>query len=234
MVIDILSAFPAMVTDSLQFSIIKRAIQKSVVKIRVHNLRDWATDKHKTIDDAPYGGGPGMIYMIEPLYNAIEDIISNQDSEKREIILTSPRGNVLVQDTAVKYSLMDHLVIICGHYKGVDERLKEFFPITEVSIGDFVLSGGEYPALVIVDAVVRLLPGVLSDIDSAWSDSFNDNLLDCDYYTRPEDFKGKGIPDVLKSGDHKKIESWKLLQREEITKKKRPDIYKKYINEIKK
>ena len=223
-----------MVTDSLQFSIIKRAIQKSVVKIRVHNLRDWATDKHKTIDDAPYGGGPGMIYMIEPLYNAIEDIISNQDSEKREIILTSPRGNVLVQDTAVKYSLMDHLVIICGHYKGVDERLKEFFPITEVSIGDFVLSGGEYPALVIVDAVVRLLPGVLSDIDSAWSDSFNDNLLDCDYYTRPEDFKGKGIPDVLKSGDHKKIESWKLLQREEITKKKRPDIYKKYINEIKK
>jgi tRNA (guanine37-N1)-methyltransferase len=233
MVIDILSAFPSIVSESLQFSIVKRAISKGAVDIRIHNLRNWAKDRHKTIDDTPYGGGAGMIYMVEPLYDALQDIIANQTSEKRNIVLTSPRGNLFVQETAVKFSLVDHLVIICGHYKGVDERIKEFFPIKEVSIGDYVLSGGEYPALVIVDAVVRLLPGVISDIDSAWSDSFNDNLLDCDYYTRPEVFKDKGVPEVLKSGDHKKIENWKNEKREKITRERRPDLYEKYINEIK-
>ena len=230
MQIDIITAFPKMVSLPLQESIAGRAISKNLVRINTHDLRDWTEDKHHTIDDTPYGGGPGMIYKIEPLYKCITEIFESTASENREIILTSPRGEVFDQEKAVKLSLIEHLIIICGHYKGIDQRIKSFFPIRELSIGDYILSGGELPAIVFIDAVVRLLPGVLGDIDSALTDSFNDYLLDCDYYTRPEKFKGIAVPETLLSGDHKKIENWRLEQRENITQKRRPDLYKKYKN----
>jgi tRNA (guanine37-N1)-methyltransferase len=233
MQIDIITAFPKMVSLPLQESIVGRAISKNLVCINTHDLRDWTDDKHHTIDDTPYGGGAGMVYKVEPLYKCLTEIIENTESDNREIILTSPRGEVFDQEKAIKLSLIDHLVIICGHYKGIDQRIKAFFPIRELSIGDYIISGGEIPATVLVDAVVRLLPGVLSDIDSALTDSFNDYLLDCDYYTRPEKYRGIAVPEVLLSGDHKKIENWRIEQKEKITQKQRPDLYKKYIKKIK-
>jgi len=233
MQIDIITAFPKMVSIPLGESIVGRAISKNLVRINTHDLRDWTEDKHQTIDDTPYGGGAGMVYKIEPLYQCLKEISENSKWTKQLIILTSPRGEVFDQEKAIKLSLIDHLVIICGHYKGIDQRITSLFPISELSIGDYILSGGEIPASVVVDAVVRLLPGVLGDIDSALTDSFNDDLLDCDYYTRPEKFKGIAVPDVLLSGDHKKIEDWRLKQREKITSKQRPDLYKKYLKKLK-
>lgn len=233
MQIDIITAFPKILKEPLQQSIIERAQKKNIVTINIHDLRKWTKDRHKTIDDAPYGGGAGMIFKIEPLYDCLNEITDSVRGGKVKIILTSPRGEKFSQTNAIKLSNKDNLIVICGHYKGVDERLKSLFPIEEISIGDYVLSGGEIPALVLVDAVVRLIPGAISDIESAWSDSFSENLLDCDYYTRPEKFKGLSVPKVLLSGDHKKIEGWKEEQRIEITKKKRPDLYKKYIKELK-
>jgi len=233
MQIDIITAFPQMISVPLSESIVGRAISKNHVKINIHDLRDWTEDKHRTIDDTPYGGGAGMIYKIEPLYKCITEIFEKTESKNRELILTSPRGKVFDQKKAVNLSLIDHLVIICGHYKGVDQRIKSFFRVNEVSVGDYILSGGEIPAVLMVDAVARLLPGVLSDIESAMSDSFSDHLLDCDYYTRPENFKGMSVPEVLLSGDHKKIANWRLEQREKLTREQRPDLYKKYEKYIK-
>lgn len=227
--IDIISGFPRMVEAPLNESIVRQARLKNRVQIFIHDLRDFTDDKHRTIDDYPYGGGPGMVLKIEPIARALRQIFKEQPEEKAHIILTSPRGQTFDQGDAVKLSLKEHLVLICGHYKGVDERLKELFDVHEISIGDYVLSAGETAALVIVDAVVRLLPGVIKDINSAWSDSFSDDLLDAPYYTRPEDFEGHRVPQVLLSGDHKKIEDWRLQQREEITSRRRPELYKKYL-----
>jgi tRNA (guanine37-N1)-methyltransferase len=233
MQIDIITAFPVMLSAPLQESMIGRAVKSGLASIYIHDLRDWTHDKHHTIDDTPYGGGAGMVYKIEPLFECLQDLIDKSGDRKRQLILTSPRGEVFNQDRAVRFSLLDQLIIICGHYKGVDERIKAFFPIVEVSIGDFVLSGGEIPAAAIADAVVRLVPGVLGDADSAFSDSFNDYLLDCEYYTRPENFRGKKVPAVLLSGDHKKIDAWRLERKEIITRERRPDLYKKYKRHIK-
>jgi len=230
MLIDVITAFPSMVSAPLQNSIIKRALAKKLVHINIHDLRNWAKDRHQTIDDTPYGGGAGMIFKIEPLYDCLNDLISRKEDVKGAgIILLSPRGKVFNQKEAVKLSLCDHVILICGRYKGIDERIKAFFPIRELSIGDYILSGGEVASLVIIEAVVRLLPGALGDIDSALSDSFMDDLLDCDHYTRPEIFKGVSVPDVLLSGDHEKIENWRLKRREIITKENRPDLYQKYL-----
>ena len=233
MQVDIITAFPRMVSAPLEESIVGRAVSKKIVRLNIHDLRNWTDDKHRTIDDAPYGGGAGMVFKIEPLYKCLDEIFENSDAKKREIILTSPRGKLYDQQKAIKLSLIDHMIIICGHYKGIDERLKSFFPVHEISIGDYILSGGELAAAVITDSVIRLLPGVLGDIDSAMSDSFSEYLLDCDYFTRPEEFKGVKVPAVLLSGDHKKIESWRLHQKEKITKERRPDLYKKYSKIIK-
>ena len=232
MQIDIVTAFPQLVAEPLNQSILKRAKEKKTVTINVHDLRNWATDRHKSIDDAPYGGGAGMIFKIAPLYECLTDIYTKSGGDKGKIILTSPRGKVFSQRECTKMSNESRLIIICGHYKGVDERIKKFFPVEEISIGDFILTGGEIAALAITDAVVRLLPGVISDIDSAWTDSFSDNLLDCDYYTRPHNFKGESVPKVLLSGDHSEIEKWRQDKRIEITKKNRPDLYEKFKNEI--
>jgi tRNA (guanine37-N1)-methyltransferase len=229
MQIDIITAFPRIVEGVCSESIIKIAQEKAVIKINIHNLRDWADDKHKTIDDTPYGGGAGMIYKVEPLYRCLHDIVEASTFKRYEIILTSPRGALITQDEIISLSLVEQLVIICGRYKGVDQRICKFFPIRELSIGNYVLSGGEPAAIVIIDAVTRLLPGVLHDVDSAWTDSFQDDLLDCDYYTKPREFKGEAVPDVLLSGDHKKIESWRKRNKEKITRKQRPELYKRYL-----
>ena len=228
MLIDVITAFPSMINNTIQEGIIKRALANNLVHINIHDLRDWADDKHKTIDDAPYGGGSGMIYKVEPLYNCLTDLHPDGLPEREAIILLSPRGKVYNQPGAVKLSLLDRIILICGRYKGIDERIKSFFPMTELSIGDYILTGGEIAALVILETVVRLIPGAMKDIDSAMTDSFADNLLDCDYYTRPETFRGVSIPKILLTGDHKKIAEWRLKRKEEITKINRPDLYNKY------
>jgi tRNA (guanine37-N1)-methyltransferase len=228
MLIEVITAFPSMVSAPIQESIVKRALSNDLVHINIHDLRDWTTDKHKTIDDAPYGGGAGMIYKVEPLYNCLNDLHSGAPHEHETIILLSPRGKVFDQSEAVKLSLLDRIILICGRYKGVDERIMSFFSITELSIGDYILTGGEVASLVIIETVVRLIPGAIKDIDSAMTDSFADNLLDCDYYTRPETFRGVSVPKILLSGDHKKITEWRLKRKEKITRINRPDLYKKY------
>ncbi|MGD9897972.1 MAG: tRNA (guanosine(37)-N1)-methyltransferase TrmD [Calditrichaceae bacterium] len=232
--IDIITGFPKLVEMPLDESIIKMGRKKGAVDIRVHDLRDYTDDKHRTIDDYPYGGGPGMVLKIEPVIRCLDDILSEDlDKNNAEIVLMSPRGQMYDQSMATRLSLKPHLVLICGHYKGIDERIHEFYQVREISIGDYILSGGEVAALVIVDSIVRLLPGVLRDIDSAWTDSFSDQLLDAPYYTRPEMFRGVKVPEELLSGNHSVIEKWRLHERESVTKKRRPDLYKNYLKSFK-
>jgi tRNA (guanine37-N1)-methyltransferase len=233
MQIDIITAFPGLLKGVFEDSMIKIAREKGIGQIGIHNLRDWADDKHSSIDDTPYGGGAGMIFKVEPLYRCLKEILDSSPFSKREIILTSPRGMVVRQREVVSLSLLEHLVIVCGRYKGVDQRICELFPIRELSIGDYVLSGGEPAAVVLVDAIIRLLPGVLHDVDSAWTDSFQDDLLDCDYYTKPREFQGHSVPEVLLSGNHKSIASWRLNNKEKITRLRRPELYKQYIKQLK-
>lgn len=234
MQIDIITGFPKLVETPLDESIIKMGRKKGAVDIRVHDLRDYTDDKHRTIDDYPYGGGPGMVLKIEPVIRCLDDIFSGDaDKANAEIVLMSPRGELYHQPMATKLSLVPHLVLICGHYKGIDERVHDFYRVREISIGDYILSGGEVAALVVVDSIVRLLPGVLRDIDSAWTDSFSDQLLDAPYYTRPETFRGVKVPEELLSGNHSIIEKWRLHKRESVTKKRRPDLYKNYLKSFK-
>lgn len=230
--IDIVTGFPKMVEQPLNESIIKMGRRKNVVQIHIHDLRDFTSDRHRTIDDYPYGGGPGMVLKIEPFYRALQKIFETRDVTKSHIIMPSPRGRQLNQALVTELSLKEHLVFLCGHYKGIDERIHEFFPIDEISIGDYILSSGEVATLVIIDAIVRLLPGVIKDINSAWTDSFSDDLLDAPYYTRPEQFLGKKVPEVLLSGNHQKIAEWRQKMREKITRERRPDLYKKYLKSI--
>ncbi|MEJ2055607.1 MAG: tRNA (guanosine(37)-N1)-methyltransferase TrmD [Calditrichaceae bacterium] len=225
---DIVTGFPKMLEAPLNESMIRVASRNEAVQITIHNTRDFTTDKHRTIDDYPYGGGPGMVLKIEPIVKCMDRIFDDTDKKTAKVILPSPRGKVINQRDITRFSLEKHLVFVCGHYKGIDERIHEFYPIEEYSIGDYVLSSGEIAALVIIDSVIRLLPGVLGDIDSAWTDSFSDDLLDAPYYTRPETYKNVRVPEILLSGNHKKIESWRMKIREEETRKRRPDLYEKY------
>ncbi len=228
--IDIITGFPKMLDGPLNDSMIRKAQRNRRVEIKLHDLRDYTEDRHKTIDDYPYGGSAGMVLKIEPIVRCLDNIFADSKVENAELILPSPRGPVFRQDEAKRLSLKNHLVFLCGHYKGIDERIYEFYPFKELSVGDYILSAGEIAALAMVDAVVRLLPGVLKDIDSAFTDSFEDGLLDAPYYTRPDEFRGKKVPDVLLSGNHSKIEAWRQQKREEVTKERRPDLYNKYIN----
>jgi tRNA (guanine37-N1)-methyltransferase len=231
--IDIVTGFPKILQGPLDESIIKMGQRKKAVDIALHDLRDFTTDKHRTIDDYPYGGGPGMVLKIEPFYKALQKIFLEREVHKAHIIMPSPRGRRYNQSVATELSLKDHLVFLCGHYKGIDERIHEFYRIDEISIGDYILSSGEIAALVIIDSIVRLLPGVIKDIDSAWTDSFSDEqLLDVPYYTRPEEFMGKKVPEILLSGNHQKIAEWRQKMREKITKQRRPDLYRKYLESI--
>lgn len=222
--IDIITALPDIVSGPLQQSILQRAAQKGLVDIRVHDLRDYATDKHRQIDDYPFGGGAGMVLKPEPLFACIESIQADADGAPDEVIFLTPDGQRLEQSLANRLSTKTHLILIAGHYKGIDQRVRDEFVTMEVSIGDFVLSGGELPALVLVDAVVRLVPGVLGDASSALTDSFQDGLLDAPVYTRPAEFRGLSVPAVLRSGNHRRIDAWRDMQRIEKTRARRPDL----------
>jgi tRNA (guanine37-N1)-methyltransferase len=220
--IDILTVVPELLESPLSHSIVKRARDKGLVEINVVNLRDFTTDKYKTVDDYAYGGGAGMVLMIEPVYKAIEKLKSERKYD--EIIYTTPDGEKFTQKRANGLSLLNNIIILAGHYKGVDQRIRDNLITMEISIGDYVLSGGELPAAIITDAIVRLMPGALSDEQSALSDSFQDNLLAPPVYTRPADFKGWKVPDVLLSGHAAEIEKWRHEESERKTEELRPDL----------
>lgn len=220
--IDIITVLPELLESPLNYSIVKRAREKKLVEINVINLRDFTTDKYKSVDDYAFGGGAGMVMMIEPVFRAIEKLKSEREYD--EIIYTSPDGEKFNQKLANFLSLRKNIIILAGHYKGVDQRIRDHLITREISIGDYVLSGGEIPAAAITDAIVRLLPGAMSDEQSALSDSFQDDLLAPPVYTRPADFKGWKVPDVLLSGHAANIEKWRHEQSIERTIRLRPDI----------
>ncbi|HVT86751.1 MAG TPA: tRNA (guanosine(37)-N1)-methyltransferase TrmD [Chitinophagaceae bacterium] len=222
--IDILTVLPELLESPFQHSILKRAQEKGLLKVQVHHLRKWAVNEYGQVDDYQYGGGAGMVMMCEPLAKAIEEL--SKDKRYDEIIYLTPDGEKLEQKIANTLSLEENLLLICGHYKGIDERIREHFITKEISIGDYVLSGGELAAAVLVDAIGRIIPGVLNDETSALVDSFQDNLLAPPVYTRPEDFRGWKVPEVLLSGDHKKIEEWRMEQSLKRTNDRRPDLQK--------
>jgi tRNA (guanine37-N1)-methyltransferase len=222
--IDIVTIFPKMVEGPLAEGIVARAIVRGLIDVRVHDLRDFTTDRHRVVDDMPFGGGPGMVLKPEPLFGAV-DRIREERGTPSTVILTSPDGERLTHDVAARLSALDHLVILCGRYEGVDERVREHLATETISIGDYVVSGGELPALVIVDAVARLIPGVVGDDASVAGDTFARNgLLDFPQYTRPAEFRGLGVPPVLLSGHHAEIEKWRREQALERTRKLRPDL----------
>lgn len=220
--IDIITVLPELLKSPFEHSILKRAQQKGHVEIHVHNLRDYATNKHKTVDDYAFGGDAGMVMMIEPIDRAIEALKSQRNYD--EIIYTSPDGVQFNQQEANKLATFENIIILCGHYKGIDQRIREHLITKEISIGDYVLTGGELAAAVITDSIVRLVPGVISDETSALTDSFQDNLLAPPVYTRPSEYKGWKVPEVLLSGDFKKIDKWKEEQSIERTERLRPDL----------
>jgi tRNA (guanine37-N1)-methyltransferase len=220
--IDILTVLPELLESPFNHSILKRAKEKGLLTIRVHHLRQWAVNEYGQVDDYQYGGGAGMVMMPEPLANAIESL--SKETKYDEIIYMTPDGERLNQRTANGLSLKENLLIICGHYKGIDQRIREQFITKEISVGDYVLSGGELAAAIVVDAIGRLLPGVLNDETSALFDSFQDDLLAPPVYTRPADFRGARVPDILLSGDPKKIEDWRHEQSLQRTRERRPDL----------
>ncbi len=222
--IDILTVCPELLESPLNFSIVRRARDKGLVEINVVNLHDFASDKYKSVDDYAFGGGAGMVMMIEPVFKAIEKLKAEREYD--EIIYTSPDGERFNQKTANRLSLLKNIIILAGHYKGIDHRIREHLVTMEISIGDYVLSGGELPAAAITDAIVRLIPGALGDEQSALSDSFQDDLLAPPVYTRPAEFMGWKVPDVLLSGHAAEIEKWRHEQSEERTRMLRPDLFK--------
>ena len=229
---DIVTIFPAMVQAPLQEGVVARAIAKGLLDVRVHDLRDFTTDRHRVVDDMPFGGGPGMVLKPEPLFAAVEAIRAKRSAETAAIILTSPDGERLTHGVAKRLSALDHVVILCGRYEGVDERVREHLATETISIGDYVLSGGELPALVIVDAVARLVPGVVGDDASVSGDTFaRDGLLDFPQYTRPAEFRGLGVPPVLLSGHHAEIEKWRRQQALDRTRRHRPDLFETHKGE---
>ncbi len=223
--IDIITVVPEMLEGFVNTSILGRAQRKGIVEIYVHNLRDYSKDKHRRVDDYPFGGFAGMVMQCQPIDDCISKLTSERDYD--EIIFTTPDGEQFCQNTANELSLDKNIIILCGHYKGIDYRIREHLITREISVGDYVLTGGEIAAAAIADAVVRLIPGVLSDEQSAFSDSFQDNLLAAPVYTRPADYKGWKVPEILLSGHDAKIKEWEITQSLERTKRLRPDLLKK-------
>jgi tRNA (guanine37-N1)-methyltransferase len=221
--IDIITVVPELLDSPFNHSIMKRAKDKGLLSVHTHNLRKWAINKHMQVDDYQFGGGAGMVMMPEPLANAIDEL--QQEKKYDEIIFMTPDGELFNQKAANQLSLKENILIICGHYKGIDDRIRQKYVTKEISIGDYVLSGGELAAAVVVDAIGRLLPGVLNDETSALFDSFQDNLLAPPVYTRPADFRGDKVPEVLLQGDPKKVEEWRHEQSIQRTKKRRPDMF---------
>jgi len=225
--IDIITVLPEILSGPLDYSIIKRARDKGLAEIYIHNLRDYSEDKHRRVDDYAYSRGAGMVMTVQPVEKAINTL--KKETEYDEIIFTTPDGQLFDQREANILSMKRNLIILCGHYKGVDQRIRDHFITKEISIGDYVLTGGELAAAVITDSIVRLIPGVMSDETSALSDSFQDNLLSPPVYTRPFDYKGMKVPEILLSGNDKLVDEWKHRLAVERTKKLRPDLYKKYL-----
>ena len=220
--IDIISVLPELMESPFKTSILKRAMDKGLAEVHFHHLRDWAINKHRQIDDEPYGGGAGMVMMVEPLDKCISELKSQREYD--EVIYLTPDGITLNQKIANTLSIKQNLIFLCGHYKGIDQRVRDLHITREISIGDYVLTGGELAACVLADAIIRLLPGVLNDEQSALTDSFQDDLLSPPIYTRPEVYKGLEVPKILLSGNFGKIEEWRHDEAMRITKEKRPDL----------
>ena len=220
--IDIISVLPELMESTFQTSILKRAMEKGLAEVYFHQLRDWSVGKHRQVDDEPYGGGAGMVMMVEPLDKCISELKSQRKYD--EIIYLTPEGFTLNQKIANTLSIKDNLMFICGHYKGIDQRVRDLHITMEISIGDYVLTGGELAACVLADSIIRLLPGVLNDEQSALTDSFQDNLLSPPIYTRPEEYKGLRVPEVLLSGNFAKIEDWRYEEALRVTRNRRPDL----------
>lgn len=227
--IDLISAVPGLLISPIEHSIVKRARTAGLLEVHIHDLRDFTTDKHRKIDDYPYGGASGMVLTTQPIFDCIRSLMSQREYD--DVIFMAPDGIPFNQKEANRMSLLKNIIILCGHYKGVDQRVRDTLITREISMGDFVLSGGEIPALAVVDAVARLIPGVLGDAESALEDSFQDELLGPPVYTRPPDYDGLKVPEVLTSGNHAKIKEWEHQQSIERTKARRPDLFKKYLNE---
>ena len=226
----ILTPFPDLVQIITKNSILGRAKKKGLVSYRIYNLFDYSDPPHNRIDDYPFGGGKGMILKPEPIFRIIKEIKAvNGENEKYRIIFPTPDGKQYNQKKASKFSKCDNIIFICGHYKGIDERVRSILVTDEISIGDFVLTGGELPSMIILDSIIRLIPGVLNSFESAKNDSFMDQLLDHPHYTRPKKYKELQVPNVLLSGNHQEIDEWRKNKREEKTKNIRPDLWKKYI-----
>ena len=220
MKIDVLTLFPGMFSGPLDESIVKRAREAGILKLAIHNLRDWTHDRHKTVDDRPFGGGPGMLLKPEPVFEAVEQLAG----EQTKVVLLCPQGRKFDQAAARELANLEHLLLVCGSYEGFDERIREALADDELSIGDFVLTNGALPAMVVVDAVTRLLPGVLGDDESSKDESFSQGMLEYPQYTRPADFRGMKVPDVLLSGNHAEIERWHQAQARLRTAARRPDL----------
>jgi len=222
--IDVLTVFPEVIRCGVDYSIVKRAQEKGVISVFVHNIRDFTEDKHKSTDEPPYGGGAGMVMKPEPIFAAAEHVKAEYWTEQSRVILLSPQGDPFTQRKAENLAECSHVVLICGHYEGVDERVREHLVDEELSIGDYVLTGGELPALVVLDAVVRLIPGVLGAEESAADESFAEGLLEYPQYTRPADFRGWPVPEILLSGHHGEIAKWRRAQSLKRTLQRRPDL----------
>jgi tRNA (guanine37-N1)-methyltransferase len=222
--VDVITIFPDLVREALRHGIVARAIEQGLARVFAHDLRTFTDDRHRRVDDAPFGGGPGMVMRAEPFFRAVEAILPEGGSAERPIVLLSPRGEKFTHRKARDFSKLEQLVLLCGRYEGIDERVRTGLATEELSLGDFVLMGGEVPALAVIEASVRLIPGALGDVESSEQDSFENDLLDHPHYTRPADFRGLKVPDVLLSGDHAAILKWRRGQALEATKTRRPDL----------
>ncbi len=225
--IDVITIFPELIRQALGHGIVARAIESGLATVEAHDLRTFTTDRHRRVDDAPFGGGPGMVMQAEPFFRAVETVMPEGPSPARPIVLLSPRGGKFTHQTARAYSKLERLVLLCGRYEGIDERVRTSLATAELSLGDFVLMGGEVPALAVIEASLRLIPGALGDDLSSEQDSFENGLLDHPHYTRPADFRGLKVPDVLLSGDHAAIARWRRLEAARDTRARRPDLAEK-------
>ncbi|CCL25308.1 tRNA (guanosine(37)-N1)-methyltransferase TrmD [Clostridioides difficile] len=223
----IMTLFPEIFNSYMDESIMKRAVEKGIIEVYIYNIRDFSNNKHKKVDDYPFGGGAGMVMTPQPIYDTYKHIITTHNISNPSVIYLTPKGKVYNQSIAKQMSLKEDIILLCGHYEGVDERIIDLIVTDEISIGDYVLTGGELPALIMIDSISRLIPGVLNQEESFEEESFKDNLLEYPHYTRPRDFEGLKVPEVLLSGNHKKIDEWRREESIRITKERRFDLYKK-------
>lgn len=223
----IMTLFPEIFNSYMDESIMKRAVEKGIIEVYIYNIRDFSNNKHKKVDDYPFGGGVGMVMTPQPIYDTYKHIITTHNINNPSVIYLTPKGKVYNQSMAKQMSLKEDIILLCGHYEGIDERIIDLIVTDEISIGDYVLTGGELPALIMIDSISRLIPGVLNQEESFEEESFKDNLLEYPHYTRPRDFEGLKVPEVLLSGNHKKIDEWRREESIRITKERRFDLYKK-------